>query len=189
MDTKYLSLAAALLLSCSTTPQIKAPAQEKLPARESAPDCSSLDLTQKVGFSTSFTFGGDRFCYHISSRGEHYFSHDIGTCDEQGRPLPKSVMVTRKFAGSKAGHMQSKVILDVSGDSMEYIQFYREPSGKISLLDPQNTPVADVPYGIELLLQNGTMEQLFQNGAKLLDQMRYHPPVCKELVMYKPSTQ
>jgi len=177
---KYASVTALLAMGCSSSTQ-----QAKVNNPEPVePDCSSLDLTQKVDFSTSFTFGEDRFCYRISSRGEHYFDA-IGNCDEQGRPLPKSVIVIREFAGPKAGYMESKVFLDVSGDSMDYILFNRELSGKINLLNSHNTPVANVPDSIEQLLQNGTMEQVFQNGAELLDQIKNYPAVCKELVKYK----
>ena len=65
---------------------------------------------------------------------------------------------------------------------MDYSLFNRELSGKISLLNHHNTPVAHVPDSIEQLLQNGTMEQVFQNGAELLDQIKNYPAVCKELV-------
>lgn len=183
---KYVSITALLTAGCSaSTPQAKVePAKVQHP-EPVEPDCSSLDLTKKVDFSTSFTFGEDRFCYRISSRGQHYFDA-IGNCDEQGTPLPKSATVIREFAGPKAGYMESKVILDVSGDSMNYLLFNRELSGKINLLDSHNTPVTSVPASIEQLLQDGSMEQIFQNGAELLDQIRYHPAVCTELMKYRP---
>ncbi|MDO8511133.1 MAG: hypothetical protein Q7S55_03120 [Nanoarchaeota archaeon] len=177
---KYASVTALLAIGCSSSTQ-QAKVNDPVPVE---PDCSSLDLTQKVDFFTSFTHGEDRFCYLISSRGEHYFDA-IGNCDEQERPLPKSATVTREFAGPKVGYMELKLILAVSGYSIDYIQFYREPSGEIGTNIAQNSPMFSYPDDIGQLLQNGIIEGLFQSGVSILDETKNYPPVCKELVRYK----
>ncbi len=167
MNAKYLPL--ALLLSC-TPPAKKIVPPEPVPMQ---PDCSSVDLIQKVGFSTSFMNEGERFCYRIASQENHYYDI-INKCDKQGKLLPEqNAVIMREFAGPRKGSMEIKAILTVSGNSMEYIPFLREPSGEISTL-----PFVTVPKEIG---------RLFDAGKNMLDQAKYIPEVCQELLKYKPN--
>ncbi len=173
---KYLSLTTALLaINCSPAAQQTKVSTQAEPAQKY--DCSSLDLTQKVGFTTSYVSNGETFCYDISyEEGRHY--DFIAFCDERKMPLPGYATVLREFAGPEKGLIELRVVLEVSGDSIEYIAFVREPSGEISTLP-----------GIPKELFPENLGQLFSNGAKMLDQAKNVPEVCKELLEYKTSVQ
>lgn len=171
---KYLPLTTILLaMNCSPSVQqaeVKTKPEVTVTAKQEY-DCSNLDLTQKVGFFTSFTYRGERFCYHISSNDEHYYE-GIADCDELGRPLPEHVVAVREFAGSKKGFMQLNMVLEVNGNTVNYLPFYREPSGEIRARFPESP----VPHNLE---------QLFYLGGKKLDTVKNFPQVCKELLEYK----
>lgn len=181
---KYLSLTAALsAINCSPAAQ-----QAKVSSQAGSAqkyDCSSLDLTQKAGFSTSYVANKEKFCYDISSEEGRYYDF-IANCDERKMPLPGYAAVLREFAGPEKGLIELRLVLKVSGDSIEYIPFVREPSGEISTLP-------GVPK--EIFPKN--LEQLFSNGVEMLDQAKNVPEVCKELLEYpvckmpeyKPSAQ
>ena len=166
----------ALLLSCNpSTQQKKTYDTSSTPLTIPVPiqaDCSSLDLTQKVGFSTSYITDENKFCYKIVSNGAYFFD-SLSLCDAQGRPIPGYLEFIRDFAGPKKGEMQINSILQVSDTRKEFIPFWREASGKISTI-----LFRDVPKD---------MESNFQHGAKMLDQARTLPEVCQELLKYKPN--
>ena len=169
MGPKYLSLTAALLaINCSPSAQ-----QKEVRSRpEPAPDCSTLDLKQKAGFSTSFTAEGEKFCYGINSEEGSYYDF-IANCDNQEMPLQGYVAFLRGFAGPEKGFMELRIVLEVSGDSIKYVPFVRNPSGEISTLSDASVP--------------NILEQLFSNGTTMLDQAKNFPKVCKELLEYRPS--
>jgi len=168
MNTKYLPL--ALLIGCSPAAQ----STKVLSPEPQKPDCSSLDLTQKVGFATSFTVGGEKSCYRIRSKENHYYDY-FSNCDEQGMPLPERLEIMREFAGPKVGSMQMNYILSVSGKKIEYIPFWRDTSGKISTV-----PFAPIPEDLE---------DYFHRGSMMLDQAKNLPEVCQQLLEYKPVNQ
>lgn len=166
MRAKYLSL--ALLISCTPA----APKREA-PPEPVQPDCSSLDLTQKVGFSTSFMDDGKNFCYKIQSRGAYFFD-SLWQCDAQGKQLSEQLEFIRDFAGPGKGEMDINYILNVSETRKEFIPFVRKTSGEIY----SPLPFVDVPKD---------METYFQQGAKMLDQAKKVSEVCKKLLEYKPN--
>lgn len=170
---KYLSLTALLAVGCNpSSQQTKAnhPATPTPPAVVQ-PDCSSLDLTQKVGFETSFYYEGNKFCYRINSN-EKAYAEVLFTCDNQKNPLEDRAVVIRNFAGPNLGHMQVNLILKVlPGGLFEYVPFVRNPLGEIRTPLPHAIPPTN-------------LEQLFQDGARMLDQTKKLPSVCKELVEY-----
>lgn len=152
-------------MGCSPAAQ-----QTKVPTEEPAPDCSSLDLTQKVGFSTSFIVDEIKYCYRITNE-ENSYSEVIFDCDDQGKPLEGHAVIIRNFTGPEKGYMQLLAVLKVSEEYIDYISFFREPSGGISTL-----PFAPVP---------DNLEELFSKGGRMLDQTKNVPQVCKELLEYK----
>ena len=173
MNTKVLSLTAALLLGCSNAVQqakttTPTPTIAIKPAR---PDCSKLDLTQKVGFETSFLVeGARRFCYGIFSKENHYYDK-VYECDKERRPLPDHYMIFREFAGPNKDYMEIKVVLAVSGELMDYVPFWQDSSGNVTSVPGQ--PVSNELAG------------MFQNGRKMLDYTRKVPQVCQGLLEYK----
>ena len=169
MNPKYLPL--ALLIGCSPAAQpTKAPTPAPELVRE--PDCSSLDLTSKVGFHTSFTISERRFCYAISSKENHYYDK-ITECDSKGMPLPQQGITIREFAGPNKGYMELIYILKVYGNDFDYIPFWRDASGKISTL-----PSGVMPDNIGKVLDA---------GKNMLDVVKTTPEVCQRLMEYKPK--
>ncbi|MDP3698393.1 MAG: hypothetical protein Q8R47_02295 [Nanoarchaeota archaeon] len=174
MNTKYLSLTAALLVGCSNSlQQAKITSTPAPKPTQVLPDCRSLDLTQKVGFHTSFTISERRFCYAIASKENHYYDK-ITECDSEGMPLPQQGITIREFAGPNKGSMELIYILKMSGNDFDYIPFWRDASGKISTL-----PSGVMPENIGKVLDA---------GKNMLDVIKTTPEVCQQLLEYKPST-
>lgn len=171
---KYAALTAAIvMMNCNPSVQ---QTEVKKPEPAAKYDCSSLDLTKKAGFSTSFVANGEKFCYHIKSREEHYYE-GMGNCDAKGMPLPGSATIIREFAGPEKGYTQLNLVLEVNGDYLE-LPFFREPSGEISTLPT-------LPENLEQLF-TGNIGLLFIVGERRLDQARDLPQLCKELLEYQP---
>ncbi|GEM_PF-4778330 len=167
MNAKYLPL--TLLLGCSPA----APTKVAAPVPQlSQPNCSSLDLTQKVGFSTAFTIDEKRFCYGISAKENHYYDR-ITRCDTQGMPLPQQGIISREFAGPRKDAMELLYIQEIDGDNVKYIPFWREPSGEVSTVPTQSVPE--------------NIGQVFQKGRKMLDVLKTTPEICQQLTEYKSS--
>ena len=177
MNTKYLSL-AALLVGCSNAAQqtkVTTPAPTlTITAKPAAPDCRNLDLTQKVGFSTRFDADGDKYCYRID-RKENHFYDQLYQCDEQYRPMSDNFMIAREFAGPRKGEMQINAVRAVEGDNMDYIPFWRDPQGKITSVPHQKI--------------QPELEDMFYRGRKMLDMTKNHPYVCLELLDYNPKNK
>ena len=170
MNIKYLYLTAAVLMSCS--PAVQPAKVSTMPAsKPTQPDCSNVNLTQKVGFATTFDVQGKRFRYRIAQKEKHYYD-EIYQCDEQKRPIPDHFMVMREFAGPHKYAMQINAVLAVEGDNMDYIPFWRDPSGKFSSVPNQPLPQPE-------------LEDMFSRGIKMLDSAKKIPEVCKELLDYR----
>jgi len=175
MNIKYLPL--ALLIGCAPAVQ-QAKVNNTTPApiitsKPTQPDCSKLDLTQKVGFSTSFPVpGGETFCYGIFSKENHFYDK-IYSCDQEGRPLPDHYMIFREFSGPNKDYMEIKVVLEVQGELMKDVPFWQDSSGKV-------TSVPGQPVSPEL-------GEMFSKGRMMLDYTRKVPQVCQQLLEYKPN--
>lgn len=171
---KYLSLTAILATGCSpSNQQTEVSTPEPAPVLTQEPDCRSLDLTQKLGFKATFlVVEVGKFCYRIGSKEKHLYD-EIFRCDDLNRPLPEYYMVMREFSGPNKDSMQINVVLSVSNETMEYLPFWRDSSGKFSSLPLQSLPQQE-------------LEEMFYQGKQMLDQVREVPSVCKKLSEYKP---
>lgn len=171
-NLQSLTLASTLMAaSCSTAVQ-HAAVDNVNKRTEREYDCSSLDLTKKPGFKTSFMVGENRFCYNVSlSRGE--LSEAIFDCDDRGNPLAGHSIAIRGLSGQYKGYMKMNVVVEVFGDSITYVPFLRSPHGKIIY----DNGVAEL----------GNLEQLFKNGKRMLELSKNRPDVCKELLEYQPE--
>jgi len=170
MNPKYFPLTALLAMSCNSSTPKREELHPILPTIQL--NCSSLDLTKKVGFSTSFIDQGEKWCYNIMSI-EGVYSDRIYNCDNKKKPLPGTVMVTREFTGPRKDFMQLNHILNVSENTIVYEPYWREPSGKIGTF-----PFVDIPKNIE---------QEFTRGSARLDRAKNLPEVCQQLLEYKPK--
>ena len=167
---KYLPLTALLVIGCAGVNSPGSVKDER---------CSSLDLTLKAGFSTAFTPNENTFCYRISSEGNRIYE-SINTCDGQGLPIPKNSIFIREYSGPEKGSMQLRYVVNVSSEgAIENIPFQRDLDGKISVVYPN---AAHLLKDAELVKE---LEQLFDTGAKMLDETKKVPSVCKELLEYK----
>ncbi|MDP3698392.1 MAG: hypothetical protein Q8R47_02290 [Nanoarchaeota archaeon] len=163
----YAMVAAMGCAPAALSAKVPTPAPEP---RE--PDCRSLDLTKKVGFSASFEVkGAGKFCYHIAQKEKHFFD-ELYQCDEQQRPVPEHFMVMREFAGPRKDAMQINAVLAVDGKNMDYVPFWRDPSGSFSSVPDQPLPQPE-------------LEDMFYKGRKMLDNAKRIPQVCKELLDYR----
>ncbi len=173
---KYLSLTTILLaMNCSPSVQqteVKTKPEVKVTAKQEY-DCSSLDLTRKVGFSVSFTMAGKHLCYRIQKvvlplQAERYLD-SLAECDDYGKTPKDGLVFIREFMGPEKGRLQINYVLDAAGD---YIPFWREPSGEI------NSPFEPIPEEVG---------KLFDLTPTMLDKTKNHPQICPGLLEYKPS--
>lgn len=137
------------------------------PKTPETPNCSSINLLEKVGFSTKFGPEKESICYRIPSGAGRFYEY-IGLCE----PVGGTMQVYRDFAGPNKGEMEINYVVDFL-NSHAYVPVWRSPSGKLSGFLP------DTPEKLEKVKEN------FNTGAKLLDSVKNIPQVCKELQEYK----
>ncbi len=179
MMTKYLTpillaLIGGASIDCAPAKQADSPKQV---------DCSSLNLQDKVGFSTKV--GPEKkVCYSIQSfqysipsipsaaiRSYEY----VGLCElTEG-----TVEFYRNFAGPKKGGMEMNYIADFGG-VLAHITFSRTSSGEITL-----PVIMEITPPAIMKMKKEEVEQRFQKGARLLDSIRNRSEVCRELQEYK----
>ena len=173
---QYLSV-TAITLAAACAPSVQEAKAVKSVATVSRPkplqsDCSNLDLTQKVGFSTVFEIEEKTFRYRINQKEKYYYD-ELYQCDKLQRPLPDHFMVMREFSGPKKDAMQINAVLAVHGEQMDYIPFWRDPSGTYSSVPGQSLPQPE-------------LEDMFSKGRLMLDHAKNLPGVCEKLLNYKP---
>lgn len=160
----FLALLGAASINCTPPQQAKNPEQ---------PDCSSINLQEKVGFETVVNpeeAETETICYKIVSRPSYFYKYTglgyeyIGFCKPQGGTME----FYREFAGPNKGEIEMNYILDFLG-SYAYFLSVRSPSGKIYTLTSR--PISE-------------LEKDFKTGAKLLDSVKNSPKVCKKLQEY-----
>lgn len=159
--TKYIT---PTLFAVLTTASINCATPQQA-ANPVPPDCSSLNLQEKIGFSTEFGPEEKKVCYEIQSGAGQSFEY-IGLC----KPVKGTLEFYRNFAGVNKGGMEMNFISNLMGVPA-YVHFSRSPLGEINL------------YGSEISKEE--IEQEFQRGAKILDSIKNIPEVCKELHDYK----
>ncbi len=154
----FLAFLSAASINCTSLQQAEHPQQ---------PDCSSIDLLEKVGFSAKLENSEkESICYKIRSGAGRYYEY-IGFCE----PAEGTFNFYRHFAGLNKGGMEMDYIFD-SRSMLAYIPFSRTPSGEMAF-----PPSTEVPINV--------IEQKFKDGAELLDYVKTIPRVCKELQEYR----
>jgi len=147
-----LALLGTANINCTPSQQAEHPQK---------PDCSSINLQEKVGFVGKLSSEDGDICYKILPRFNEY----IGFCEPRGRTKE----YFRVFAGPNKGEMEMNHISDFLG-SHAYTPSVRSPSGKIHTLT--SIPIPE-------------LEKAFKDGAEMLDLVKNIPHVCKELQEYK----
>ncbi len=131
------------------------------------PDCSSMDLTEKVGFSTKVNPGSEHEgCYKINSGGGQYFEY-FALCSP---PVPGNRECYRSLAGPDKGQIELQYVSDFMG-LLGYTSFIKTLSGEIKSPDG-----AEIP---------SDAEQGFKLCEELLNWALQVPKVCSELQEYK----
>ncbi len=152
-----LALLGAASINCASPQPAEHPQQ---------PDCSSIDLSKKIGFSAEIESKKGNICYKIvSAAGESY--EFAGFC----KPEEGTFQFYRHFAGLNKGGMEADYTSNYSGMTA-YISFGRTPSGFFTF-----------PSGIRMPEEE--MEQIFKTGAEALDSIKKNPQVCKKLQKYQ----
>ena len=129
-------------------------------------DCSKIDLEEKAGFSTVIEDERGSMCYRITADAGDLYEF-AGFC----KPKEGTFQFYRHFAGRDKGGMEADYHSSYSGIPA-IISLGRTPSGYITF-----------PSGIRIPEEEA--EQIFRNGAEVLDSMKKSPQVCRELLEYK----
>lgn len=152
-----LAFFSAASINCASSQPVEHPQQ---------PDCSSIDLREKVGFSAEVGSEKGSICYKIQSGYSHFYEY-LRFC----KPAEGTFEFYRHFAGLNKGGMEMDYISEFMG-GLAYIHFSRTSSGEIT-----------IPSGAERLIDE--VEEKFKAGAELLDSIKNTPKVCKELSEYR----
>ncbi len=154
----FLAFLSASSINCASPQQAEHPQQ---------PDCSSIDLSKKIGFSAKFENSEkESICYKIQSAAGLFYEY-VGFCE----PTEGTFEFYQHFTSLNKGGMEMNYISAFDGVQV-YIPFFRSPSGEITS-----------PAGTEAPKEE--IEQKFKDGAELLDSVKKFPQVCKELLEYK----
>ena len=130
------------------------------------PNCSNLDLQEKVGFETVVNpKSKDPGCYKIVSAGDRFFEY-LAHCKAE----PGNIECYRDFAGPNKGEMQLNYTSSFLGVPA-YSAVFRSTSGKIWSPDLPEIPKSAT--------------EKFEACTKLFDWVITVPKVCKELQDYK----
>lgn len=153
---KILALSAMALLSC-TSPKVP-----------ETPDCSSMNLQEKVGFETvANPESEDPVCYKIFSSGDHFFEY-LAHC----KPESGNIECYRFFAGPDEGKMQLNYTSMFFGVPV-YSAVVKNTSGEI-----WSPGLPEIP---------ANAAEKFEACNRLFDMTITLPKVCKELQEYQPK--